>query len=509
MDQRVQARLTRRYFDQLTRLPLGYLLKRHGGELLHSLELAAIGSQLVLSHMANSVLPVLIELMVMTWILTSLGQPMLVIVFAATAATCLAIFTTGGLRMTHPAHEVSTASLNVYARLNEGITHLETLRCFGADEQARRRMHDATAALEARWSTLLRLNLGIAASATATFTVSMALCLAVAADAVARQLLTLGGFVLASVYMLQMVRPLELLGSAARDLSRAIEFVRPLLDILTEPTDAAQQDPPTAVPASEPNARRPPAVTFEDLHFAYDPLRPLINGLTLRCAAGRTTAIVGPSGSGKSSLVRLLMRLYAPSAGHILLDERPIDEIPAAQLRAQIGLVSQETLLLHGSIADNIALGMPDASQSDIERAARGAQLHDVILAMPNGYNTEVGERGMQLSGGERQRVAIARALLRRSAFYVLDEPTSMLDGNTEAGILRTLRDVTAGCTTIVIAHRLSTVMHADEIIVLDGGRVMERGHHTDLLAQRGLYADLWAQQVGKHYAPANESPFG
>ncbi|WP_457326299.1 ABC transporter transmembrane domain-containing protein, partial [Roseateles sp. P5_E11] len=302
MDQRLQSRLTRRFLDQLTRLPMGYLLKRRGGELLHSLELAAIGSQLVLSHMANSVLPVLIELMVMTWILISLGQPTLVIVFAATAATYLAIFTTGGLRMTQPAHEVSTASLNVYARLNEGITHLETLRCFGADEQARRGMHEATAALEARWSTLLRLNLGIAAAATATFAVSMALCLAFAADAVARQTMTVGGFVLASVYMLQMVRPLELLGSAARDLSRAIGFARPLLDILAEPQDAAQQDQPTTRPASAQRTRPAPSVTFEDLHFAYDPLRPLVNGLTLHVEAGRTTAIVGPSGSGKSSL---------------------------------------------------------------------------------------------------------------------------------------------------------------------------------------------------------------
>jgi ATP-binding cassette subfamily B protein len=289
-----------------------------------------------------------------------------------------------------------------------------------------------------------------------------------------------------------------LLGSAARDLSRAIGLARPLLDILAEPTDAAQQDHHPALAAPAPHNTPPPAVTIEDLHFAYDPQRPLINGLTLHFAAGHTTAIVGPSGSGKSSLVRLLMRLYAPSAGRILLDERPIDEIPAAQLRAQIGLISQETLLLHATIADNIALGMPGASQSEIEQAARGAQLHDVILAMPHGYDTEVGERGMQLSGGERQRVAIARALLRRSLIYVLDEPTSMLDSNTEACILRALRDVTAGRTTIVIAHRLSTVIHADEIIVLDGGQVRERGQHTDLLAQRGLYADLWARQAGK-----------
>ncbi|WP_457325969.1 ABC transporter ATP-binding protein, partial [Roseateles sp. P5_E11] len=199
-----------------------------------------------------------------------------------------------------------------------------------------------------------------------------------------------------------------------------------------------------------------------------------------------------------SSLVRLLMRLYTPSSGRILVDGTPIDKMPAAQLRAQIGLVSQESLLLHATIADNIALGMPGTSQAEIEWAARGAQLHEQILAMPHGYDTQVGERGMQLSGGERQRVAIARALLRRPAIYVLDEPTSMLDSNTEAGILRTLQDVTAGCTTIVIAHRLSTVMHADEIIVMDGGHVRERGRHADLLAQPGLYVDLWARQLGK-----------
>jgi ATP-binding cassette subfamily B protein len=218
--------------------------------------------------------------------------------------------------------------------------------------------------------------------------------------------------------------------------------------------------------------------------------------LDLDVPAGRTTAIVGRSGSGKSSLVRLLLRLYEPQAGRILLDGRSIESLQAAELRARIGLVPQDTSLLQASVSNNIALGLPEASHDDIERAARHAQVHGLIDALPHGYGTLLGDRGQTLSGGERQRLAIARAILRKPSLYVLDEPTSMLDAKTEAGILQSLRELTAGCTTLVIAHRLSTVMHADEIVVLDGGRVHERGNHTQLLAQNGLYAQLWRQQT-------------
>jgi ATP-binding cassette subfamily B protein len=303
--------------------------------------------------------------------------------------------------------------------------------------------------------------------------------------------------VLTTVYALQMVRPLESLGTAARDLARALGYLRPLLDLLSEPL--SDDSPNTAHAGAAPAARqqRATAVRLENLHFGYDPQRPVIRGIDLDVPAGSTTAIVGRSGSGKSSLARLLMRLYSPQQGRILLDGRTIDSIGVAELRRTlVGLVPQETTLLHDSIAGNIALGSPHASREEIRAAAHGAQLDELLAGLPHGLDTPVGERGMQLSGGERQRVGIARALLRRPGLYVLDEPTSMLDSRTELAIQEALRALSADATVIVIAHRLSTIVDADEIVVLDEGRIHERGSHRALLARNGLYARMWRQQM-------------
>jgi ATP-binding cassette subfamily B protein len=317
-----------------------------------------------------------------------------------------------------------------------------------------------------------------------------------AGDAVATGSLTVGGFVLANVYMLQLVRPLEMLGAAARDIAQSLGFVRPLLDILREPAEPPAMTVDAGPAPHAAGAGAGPALRFEKVCFGYDPQRPVLQGLDLEIPAGLTVAIVGASGSGKSSLVRLLLRLYRPQSGRILLDGCPIDALPAADLRARIGLVPQDTALFHDTIATNIGLGRPGAGADEIALAAGHAQLHAFIAALPAGYGTMVGERGLQLSGGERQRIAIARALLRRPDLYVFDEATSMLDSRTEAALLRDLRMLTAGRTTMIIAHRLSTVVHADEIVVLDHGRIAERGRHAELLERGGIYARLWRQQT-------------
>jgi ATP-binding cassette subfamily B protein len=240
-----------------------------------------------------------------------------------------------------------------------------------------------------------------------------------------------------------------------------------------------------------------PAVRLENVHFGYDAERPIIKGVDLYVPAGRTTAIVGSSGSGKSTLARLLMGLYVPQRGRILLDGRTIDTIAASDLRGSIiGMVPQETALLHETIAGNIALGFPTATREEIRAAACGAQLQNLVDALPHGLDTTVGERGMQLSGGERQRVGIARALLRRPGLYVLDEPTSMLDSKTESHIQLALRSLSSDATKIVIAHRLSTIVDADQIVVLEDGQVRERGSHRALLEMDGLYARMWLQQT-------------
>jgi len=336
----------------------------------------------------------------------------------------------------------------------------------------------------------------MAIAATMTFGLALAGCLHFTINAVEQGTMSVGGFVLANVYLLQMVRPLEVLGSASRDLSRALGFMRPLLDILAEPPESAAGVPQTQ---EDPDLRwtQAPSIRLENVHFGYDPARPVLHGLSVEFAAGRTTALVSRSGAGKSSIIRLLLRLYAPQEGRILVDGQPIDALAAADLRSRVGLVMQDCALLHTTAARNIALGLPDATRHDIELAARRAELHAVIESLPSGYDTTLGERGQTLSGGERQRLAIARAVIRRPLIYLLDEPTSMLDSATEAAVMRTLRQVTSGCTTILVAHRLTTVMHADEIVVLEGGRVRERGQHRDLVGKGGLYAQLWHQQTG------------
>lgn len=498
IDQQLVAAMRHRFFSHVLHLPLATLLRRRTGELMHSLDLACAGTQLILTHLIQSVAPVVVELAVMMVVLAELKQPALLVLFGATAVLYFGVFALGAQRLNRRAGEVTTASLAVHGQLAEGMASVETLRCFGAETAAQQALASASSSLVDRWMDYYRANAFTALTATAIFAVSLGSCLAISANGVTGGSLTLGGFVLSSVYLMQMVRPVEVLGSAVRDLARSLGFVRPLLDILSEPPEvtAALTVGDPAMATVPDLSRRPQSIRFEGLTFGYEPEIPVIHDLDLEIAAGSTVAVVGPSGSGKSSLIRLLLRLYSPQAGRILLDDVPIDAMPPQDLRGRIALVPQDTPLLHTSIAANISLGSPYAEQHAIERAARAAQLHAVVESLPGGYQTLVGDRGLKLSGGERQRVAIARALLRRPAVLLLDEPTSMLDSGTEAGVLLALRRASLDCTTLIVAHRLSTVMHADEIIVMDRGRIRERGAHLDLLARDGLYAQLWQRQA-------------
>jgi ATP-binding cassette subfamily B protein len=283
-----------------------------------------------------------------------------------------------------------------------------------------------------------------------------------------------------------------MLGMVYREIRQGLIDMEAMFRLLD--TNAEVKDRPAARPLAVAGA----AVRFDDVRFAYDPDRAILKGADLSVPAGRTLAVVGPSGAGKSTLGRLLYRFYDVTEGRIAIDGQDIRDVTQTSLRAAIGIVPQDTVLFNDTIGYNIGYGREGASQAEIVAAAKGAAIHDFIASLPLGYDTAVGERGLKLSGGEKQRVAIARTLLKDPPILILDEATSALDSRTEAEIQETLARVSGGRTTIVIAHRLSTVVEADEIVVLDAGRVAERGRHADLLRADGLYAEMWNRQAAE-----------
>ena len=333
--------------------------------------------------------------------------------------------------------------------------------------------------------------------------VGLAVVMLLAAEGVRSGTMTVGKFVLVNTYLLQLYQPLNFLGFVYREIRQGLLDMEQMFRLLDVPPEIS--DPPGARALAPPD-RLTGAVSFEGVRFGYGPDREVLLGVCFSVPAGRTLAFVGPTGSGKSTVTRLLFRFYEPTAGKILIDGTDIRQVTQASLRAAIGIVPQDTVLFNDTIRYNIAYGRPNASQAEIEKAARLAQVHDFIARLPDGYATRVGERGLKLSGGEKQRVAIARTLLKNPRILILDEATSALDTATEQEISAALRGLERGRTTLMIAHRLSTVVDADEILVLEGGEVVERGTHPALLARGGLYAKMWAlQAVERETEPLTE----
>jgi ABC-type transport system involved in Fe-S cluster assembly fused permease/ATPase subunit len=289
--------------------------------------------------------------------------------------------------------------------------------------------------------------------------------------------------------MLQLYQPLNFMGMVYREIKQAIIDVEAMFTIL------AQNPEIEDIPGAQALKVSAGAVRFENVEFAYDAQRPILRGVSFEAPAGHTIAIVGPSGAGKSTISRLLFRFYEPSAGRILIDGQNIGAVTQSSLRAAIGMVPQDTVLFNDAILYNIRYGRDDAGDEQVAAAAEDAQIDRFIRSLPQGYGAQVGERGLKLSGGEKQRVAIARVILKAPDILIFDEATSALDTKTEREIQASLAEVAAGRTTLIIAHRLSTVVDADQILVLDGGRIVERGHHHELLAQGGVYATMWARQ--------------
>ena len=321
------------------------------------------------------------------------------------------------------------------------------------------------------------------------FTIGLAISMVMCAFEIKAGSKTVGDFVLVNAMMIQLYQPLNFMGMVYREIKQAITDIEIMFAILAREPDI--KDAPAARPLQVTNG----TIKFENVAFAYEPERGILKGISFEVPAGKTVAVVGPSGAGKSTISRLLFRFYDLSGGRILIDGQDIAKVTQKSLRQAIGMVPQDTVLFNDTIRYNIRYGRWEASDGEVEEAARLAQIDGFIRLSPKGYETEVGERGLKLSGGEKQRVAIARTILKGPPILVLDEATSALDSHTEKEIQDALDRVSSGRTTLVIAHRLSTIVGADEIIVLDQGEIVERGTHAALLAREGLYASMWNRQ--------------
>ncbi|MEO6279850.1 ABC transporter ATP-binding protein [Roseateles sp.] len=502
-EQRLFAWLRCRYFEHLLGLPLAFHLGRRTGAVVHNLQQAISGYQVISYHVVNSFVPVLVEAATVAIVLLTLGQPALTLTFAATAAAYFGVMWHRTAGLSRAAQKVADTGMDVQALLTDGLMNYEPIKCFGAERTVLAGFEQTVNQLEDRWAQLQKQRLWLGVAVSAIFCISLTASLLIAAMAVADGTLTVGGFVLANLYTMQVIRPLEMVCTAVRETYQGLAFVRPLMDIFAMPTERSLlsilEHPQRSDPGpggQDPAPAQSQHVSFEDIHLTFDAGRPVLAGFSLNVPAGSSVAIVGPSGGGKSTLVRLLLRLVEPQQGIVRLSGIDVATIPAAELRSRIAIVPQDVMLLNATVAVNIGIGKDGATPAEIERAACIAGLHDFITTLPFGYDTAIGERGLKLSGGERQRIAIARAVLRDPDIYVFDEATSMLDAGSEASILQSLRKISMGRTTLTIAHRLSSIQNADLIAVLLGGRIVEQGDHEALLALGGAYAQLWRSQM-------------
>jgi len=371
----------------------------------------------------------------------------------------------------------------------DSLLNFETVKYFGAERREAARYDKAMARYE-RASVKTYVSLAVLNAGQAViFTVGMVIVLAMCVEGVRSRRNDIGDFVLLNAMMLQLYQPLNFMGTVYRDIKQAIIDIEMMFDILGQTPEIKDR------PGARPLVVSKGAVRFENVEFNYDPARRILRGVSFEAPAGRTVAIVGPSGAGKSTISRLLFRFYEPAAGRIVIDGQDIAEVTQASLRAAIGMVPQDTVLFNDTVLYNIRYGRDDATAEEVKAAADNARIDAFVRSLPLGYDTSVGERGLKLSGGEKQRVAIARTILKGPPILVLDEATSALDTFTEREIQAALQRISQGRTTLIIAHRLSTVVHADEILVLDKGVIVERGRHEELLARGGLYAGLWSRQ--------------
>jgi ATP-binding cassette subfamily B protein len=476
-------------FAHLHRLSLRFHLTRRTGGLSRVIERGVKGIEAIVRFTILNGIPTLLEFAIMAGLIWwQFGFFYVVIVAVMIVAYVWFTVKTSNWRIAIR-REMNDSDTDANSKAIDSLLNYETVKYFGNEKMEAARFDVSMASYEKAavrtWTSLAWLNFG----QSAILGLGTAACMALSAMAVLNGTQTIGDFVLINALLMQIAIPLNFVGFIYREIRQGLADIESMFSVLAVPAEIEDKPGAKALAVSS------GAIRFEDVTFHYDPDRQILKGLTFDVPAGHTVAVVGPSGAGKSTLSRLLFRFYDVTGGRITIDGQDIRDITQESLRSVIGMVPQDTVLFNDTIAYNIRYGRPGASLEEVQEAARMAQIAPFIETLPKGFDSEVGERGLKLSGGEKQRVAIARTILKAPPILILDEATSALDTHTEREIQTALDQVSQNRTTLVIAHRLSTVVNADQILVLEAGRIVERGTHTELLAMNGLYHSMWNRQ--------------
>ena len=487
--QNAVRKLANRTFSHLHALSLRFHLERRTGGLNRVIERGVTGVDTIVRMAVLNSIPTAVELLMISGLIAYYFGWIYVVVVLVTVALYVAFTFWASERRIAIRRDMNDSDTEAHAKAVDSLLNYETVKYFGNEAHEARRFDASMARYEKAairtYTSLGWLNAGQAV----IFTLGTVICMLLAARDVVAGTLTIGGFVMINAILMQLYLPLNFMGMVYREIKQGLIDIETMFALLHEPAEIADR------PGAKPLRVTKGEIKFENVSFAYDPERQILKDVSFEVPAGKMVAIVGPSGAGKSTISRILFRFYELSSGRVLIDGQDIRDVTQASLRAAIGMVPQDTVLFNDTIFYNIRYGRPEATDAQVREAARLAQIHDFIMTLPQGYDSLVGERGLKLSGGEKQRVAIARTILKSPPILMLDEATSALDSHTEMDIQDALERVARERTSLVIAHRLSTVVHADNIIVLDHGVIVEQGTHVELLARGGLYASLWARQ--------------